>query len=244
MTSCKSYVQVYETKSTNTSVENGFYVYENDSLKITYSFWAENGLITFAIYNKLNVPLYVDWKKSSYIQNSLKLNYWEDKIITKGTSINRSYYYDGPLLYPGYAVSKSVNNSVSSSTKIERITFIPPTSNFFRTQFYILPLNNIPVDKSFRKLEIPRKDKPNKTTKIHEKTYLFENSPLIFRNYLTFSYSEGFESEFYVDNQFYISKVTKIDRKVFFKWKLDENDEWVEKSLYQKENIFFTLPSK
>ena len=63
MTSCKSSVQVYETKSTNTSVENGLSVYENDSLKITYSFWAENGLITFAIYNKLNVPLYVDWKK-------------------------------------------------------------------------------------------------------------------------------------------------------------------------------------
>lgn len=73
---CKTYVQVFDTKAKNIKVENEFYVFENDSLKITYSFWAKNGLMTFGIYNKLNKPLYIDWKKSSYIDNSVKLNYW------------------------------------------------------------------------------------------------------------------------------------------------------------------------
>ena len=64
---CKTYVQVFDTNSTNAIIENDFYVYENDTIKITYAFWHEQGLMTLGIYNKLKIPLYIDWKKSSYI---------------------------------------------------------------------------------------------------------------------------------------------------------------------------------
>lgn len=50
---CKSYVQVFNTNSSIKTNDKGFYIYENDSLKITYSFWKEKGLMTFSIFNKL-----------------------------------------------------------------------------------------------------------------------------------------------------------------------------------------------
>ncbi|MEA3447231.1 MAG: hypothetical protein U9Q98_02125, partial [Bacteroidota bacterium] len=49
----KSYIQVFETKTTNTKVEDEFYVYETDTIKVTYAFWANKGVLAFAVYNKL-----------------------------------------------------------------------------------------------------------------------------------------------------------------------------------------------
>ena len=83
LSSCGSYVQVFETKTANTKIEDEHYTFENDSIKIIYNFWKNKGLLSFSIYNKLNKPVYVDWKKSSYINNSIKRNYWEDTESTK-----------------------------------------------------------------------------------------------------------------------------------------------------------------
>ena len=60
--SCSSsYVQVFETSSKNELIKNETnYVYENDSVKITYSFWEDKGKMSFIVYNKLKKPLYID----------------------------------------------------------------------------------------------------------------------------------------------------------------------------------------
>ena len=220
---CKSYVQVFETNGTNLETENEFYVFENDSLKITYGFWTQKGLMTFVIFNKLDKPLYIDWKKSSYIDNSVKLNYWIDGEKTKSLEYYGSYYYGGPLLKTGYAVSSTKGVSVSTTVKNERITFIPPNSNYYRSKFYIFPINFFELDTKTPYKEVPRKDKPKKKTKIYEKSFSKENSPLIFRNFLTFSFSEYFEDEFYVDNEFYISDIKEMDRRHFEYIKRDES---------------------
>jgi hypothetical protein len=222
---CKSYVQVFKTNSSIETDTDGFYVYENDSLKITYSFWKAKGLMTFSIFNKLDKPLYIDWKKSSYVDNSVKLNYWVDEEKTKGLSAYGSYYYDGPLLKPGYAISSTGGTSISSTVKVERITFIPPSSNYYRSQFYILPINFFKLDTKTEFDEVPRKDIPKKSTKVYKATFTKENSPLVFRNFLTFSFSEDFESEFYVDNEFYIQQVLEMDKRHFEQYKYDETKE-------------------
>mgnify|MGYP000954995983 CR=1 FL=1 len=180
--SCKNYVQVYGTGVVNLNVENDYYVYENDSLKITYTFWNEKGLMTFAIFNKLNKPLYIDWKKSSYIDNSVKLNYWVDEVSTKSTDYYQGYYYKGPLLKPGYVISNSVGVSVSSTVKVERITFLPPKSNYYRSQFYILPNNHFLLDKNTQYKEVPRSDNPNKKTKIPINALMLREIIIVIRN--------------------------------------------------------------
>lgn len=220
---CKTYVQVFDTASPNVKVEKDFFVLENDSLKITYSFWTQKGLMTFAIFNKLDKPLYVDWKKSSYIDNSVKLNYWVDEEKNKSLEYYGSYYYDGPLIKPGYAVSRTGGASLSSSVKVERITFIPPKSNYYRSQFYIFPKAFFQLETNTPSRVVPRNDDPRKDTRIYQKTYSIESSPLIFRNFLTFSFNEDFRNEFYIDNEFYISAISEMDRRHFEYVKKDES---------------------
>ena len=209
---CKSYVQVYETKhKKNISIIDNKYVFENDTLKITYNFWNEKGLMRFTIYNKLDVPLYIDWKKSSYIDNSVKLNYWED--VESSLMSHSSYYYSGYYgNYSNYSTSKG--SSRTTKTKEERITFIPPKSNYSRAQYYILPNRLFGINESSK--EVPLNGNSKKKTKLYEKEFNNKNTPLIYRNFLTSSLTEDFESEFYIDNEFYISKVIEMDSKHFY----------------------------
>lgn len=234
---CSSYIQVIDTASTNTEKKNGNYIFENDSLKITYNFWAKKGLMTFSIYNKLETPLYVDWKKSSHIDNSVKLNYWIDKEVS--ASIHRSYYYLGPLMKPDFTYGASVGTTVTSSVKAERITFIPPSSNYFRSQFYILPISFYPLDVNIQPTLINRVDKPHKTTEVYEQLFSLENSPLIFRNFLTLSYSENFETEFYVDNEFYIKGIREMNSKGFGNLEFNDWSDFVFISPFRSGDLFY-----
>ena len=207
---CKSYVQVFETKANNISVIDDTYVYENDSLKITYNLWRERGLMKFEIFNKLNVPLYIDWRKSSYIDNDVKLNYWED--VERTNSLYASYYFYNSL----YRSRASLSASSSTMVKEERITFIPPKSKYSRSQFYILPWSFTVLNKNSPFLEKPLREGTKKTTKVYYKEFDKNNTPRVFRNFLSFSLTEDFSNEFYVDNEFYISKILEMDRDNFY----------------------------
>jgi hypothetical protein len=231
---CKSYVQVFNTNSTVDTNEEGFYVHENDSLKITYSFWKEKGLMTFSIYNKLDIPIYIDWKKSSYIDNAVKLNYWSDELKSKAMSLYSSYLYSGPLLKPGFAASATAGTTLTTTVRDERITFIPPLSYYYRSQFYVFPERFYRLDKETRFVKVPRRDRPEKTTKVYQASFTKHNSPLIFRNFLTFSLSENFETEFYIDNEFYIDEVFEMENKEFGFYKYDESKKG--RSLIRDEN--------
>lgn len=214
---CKSYVQVYNTNSSITMDREGFYIYENDSIKLTYSFWAEKGLMTFSILNKLKEPLYVDWKKSSYIDNSVKLNYWIDEEKSKAISTYSNHYYRGPNLIPGYATSISVGTSIISKVKEERVTFIPPSSHYYRSQFYIAPQIIFGLNKNSNFEDVPRNDKPEKTTRIYKAIFNIDNSPLVFRNFLTLSTTDDFKTEFYVDNEFYVNEILEMEERHFIR---------------------------
>ncbi len=242
MVGCKSYVQIFETKTTNTNIEDGFYIYETDTLKITYAFWAKKGILSFAVFNKLDKPLYIDWKKSSYIDNSNKLNYWVDEERSKSVSYYGSYFYEGPLLKPGYSINEAIGTINSSKIKIERITFIPPKSNYYRSQFYLLPLKYYKLDLKTEFTEVNRNDNPKKKTKIFEKFYSKENSPLIFRNFLAFSLTEDFNEEFYVDNEFFLSNIKEMDYRHYKYREKNTNGEFIYVRPYKKNTSFYLFP--
>ena len=75
---CASYIQVFETTSVNVPIQDGRFVYEDDSVKVVYTFWKKKGLMAFDVFNKLDVPVYIDWKKSSFVYNDYKMDYWVD----------------------------------------------------------------------------------------------------------------------------------------------------------------------
>lgn len=231
---CKTYVQVFETKADNVKTVDQTYVFENDSLSITYNLWRQKGLMQFTIYNKLNVPLYIDWRKSSYIDNAVKLNYWEDAERTN--ALNASYYFDSSL----YRTRSSLAASTSTMVKEERITFIPPKSKYARSQFYIIPQSFIVLGKNGPQTEVTLREGSKKTTKVFYKEYGKNNTPRIFRNFLTFSLTESFKEEFYVDNEFYISKILEMEQKNFYgnKAHYSRPDDGIE-TLPYKDNRYF-----
>jgi hypothetical protein len=215
------YYQLVETKTTNTKVVDDNYVFENDSIKVTYNFWLDRGILNFTIYNKLKKPLYIDWKKSSYINNSIKMNYWNDEASTKTIS----EYESSSFIFLGSRDVYSKTNGISSSltTKPEIITFVPPNSNYTRKQFYLTPKSfiKIPVN-SYRIEKIPAFNDPEKQATLYVKDFQKDESPLVFRNFITFSFSDKFDQEFYLDHEFYISRVTKMEKKQLGKYKVDK----------------------
>ena len=54
-------------------------------------------------------PLYIDWKKSSFIDNSNKRNYWIDEEKTDAKVYYGSYYYKGAPIKPGTIVNEGVS---------------------------------------------------------------------------------------------------------------------------------------
>lgn len=203
---CKTYVQVFETKSKNTITENNFYVFENDSLKITYDFWENRGLLKFSVFNKLEKPIYIDWKKSSLIYNDMKINYWTDEEIQKSYS---NFYYSSNY-YSGFSFGSGSSIQTTTISRDERITFIPPKSTYIKNTFYIVPNRQFMVRDYTLNKSVENEFKKGKMMNILEKEFGESDSPFNFRNFITFSLSEDIKEEFYVDNQFYLSKIQKV----------------------------------
>lgn len=199
-------IQIFETQTNNTKLKEDYYVYETDTVRISYNFWAKNGVVEMEIYNKLDKPIYVDWKSSAFIYNGTKLNYWEDETISNSTGIYGGYFYKGPLTSQlGAHVSTTVTQ------KPEKITFIPPNSNYYRSQFYLMPISYYELSLNTQSVVVPRKDNPKKMTTVYSQDFSSENSPLKFRNFLAFSLFENCTSLFYTDNGFYLSAIKEMD---------------------------------
>ncbi|HON55464.1 MAG TPA: hypothetical protein PLJ38_00445 [bacterium] len=68
-------LEVVELQEDNSKIYKNFYVYDDDRVSVYYDFWAEDGQIYFYIYNKLNIPVYIDWQQSYFKFNDKKYYY-------------------------------------------------------------------------------------------------------------------------------------------------------------------------
>ncbi len=63
LSSCnKQMIQLAHLKPIGTKIseeKNGF-VFENDTVRISYFFWAHHGKFEFTIENKMTTPIYID----------------------------------------------------------------------------------------------------------------------------------------------------------------------------------------
>ena len=170
--------------SKNVPQKNSIFISENDMVKITYHFWADNGIMNFDIYNKTNDPIYFDWKNSAFIPNDQMVSYWQDVTNTVGVSSSSSSW-----LYSGVISSRGVTKSVRQ----ERIGVIPPHSLITKNDFRLV--------KDYADLPNPG-------------NYSEANSFLNYRNYLMFSTNEKFEGKaLTIDNKFFISNIKMIKYK-------------------------------
>lgn len=156
--SCVS-MKVAQVEADNLKQSSSGYVFENDSLRITYRFWNMNGRMQYDIYNKLNKPLYIDWKTSAYIPNDRMISYWRDE--TNMESVSSAYYW-GAGIASGSAKAKAV--------RMERIAVMPPRSMITQNSFRILKSHtDIPTSGQFNQDNSPFKFRNYVTISDNEK---------------------------------------------------------------------------
>lgn len=78
------YVQYYKVESINTTQRENEFIFENDTVRITYSFWSNGGVMAFTVFNKLDKPLYIDWQRSALIINADNNFYFNDSMANEG----------------------------------------------------------------------------------------------------------------------------------------------------------------
>lgn len=204
----KSVVQVYRVAkaSENFKENSSQHIFENDTIRITYHFWGNRGAFDFSIYNKSTKPIYIDWKSSFFIVNSEKLNYWRDEVLTQ----TKTEYYKRN--YNGYYTSNNPFSTVKTqsafSYKPERITVIPPSSFYSRQSFSLLP-----AQAGFHKM-LSDSMKKRRNAVITD-SFTESNSPFLYRNFLSISFSEKTGDFFYVDNAFFVKSIVEVPKSKF-----------------------------
>ena len=215
-------IRLTETESIgkNTAVDG---VSENDDIRISYDFWGEHGLMYYTIYNKSKKAIYIDWKKSVYIHNQWKNDYWVEKTTSESFTI--------PI---GDAESRSFKN-VMSSVVAERITFLPPDCYIsvpvtfeilnhlnrkqqihnYREKKVIAISDNLKWDEKAKKEAIAKAGGKG-VFKAYTLNYTKEESPYRFRNFITYSTDEKFATEKTFDNEFYVKRFIQMRSMRFF----------------------------
>ncbi len=246
--------QVLETTSPDTKVNNDNFVFENSEVKINYNFWSNGGSISFFIFNKLDEPIYIDWNKSHLVYNGSSYEYWFDSEETKSfysSATQTNSYTFGQAIVDIITNESTINGTadsysrtstsrnkigVASSTKFKpkQIIHIPPKSGIQVSKFSISKSPYYDCDFNL-KLIISRKE-------INTASYSKDDSPLKFRNYLTYSLKESFETSKVVNNEFYISKIDNMNQYAF--QGKSYNEEYCKQNGYRTKKRVFEYPYK
>ncbi|HPG30132.1 MAG TPA: hypothetical protein PKY81_10450 [bacterium] len=241
--SCASKMQLIEVKNESIILKDDKYLYQDINVDIGYDFWGKNGIMQFYVFNKSNKPIYIDWKKSSFVYNDIKQSYWFDKDELKTNSYEKKYY-------DSFFKTINTNSKLYGSIyRPERISFIPPLSTIYNPLPYKILFNQLDMKNAIPVTilsPILSEKTKNKLIKVLRKNFDNKNSPVIFRNFLTLSFKENFEEEFYIDSTFWISEINLIDECYFSDQRqiknYDENKEdiYYEKSILRKPNKFYS----
>ena len=210
VSSCSKVLRVYQVESPKLSEKDERYVYEDDTVKVVYDFWYEDGIMLFAMENKLDKAITIDWKKSHFSLNGLVYPYWRDvaRISTSGTANTWGSTYNRNF----WGFTSFSSSSVAS--RDSKTSLISPNSWIQRGDYTIIGTYINQVDSKLKYLEqqqAPRSELkrtqaeyyngPLLTQLPNTERFSANESPLTFRNYLTYSI-EGDNKEAVVDNTF------------------------------------------
>jgi hypothetical protein len=197
LSSCSRYQ--YSTISSNLkqNQRQEFYT-ENDSFKVVYNFNGYDGPVQISVHNKVNKPLFVDWKKSAVIIDGRSNSFWRDQATISGETQHYQVQWTEWLA--------SANGSVSATmSRPDQFSFVPPQSY---TQVSMINL----------KREIFKFKRPKRPTAVNLYTetgtvnmlaYYFDddNSPLRYKTYLTLSYQPDLTQPIELQHDFWVSEV-------------------------------------
>jgi hypothetical protein len=210
-------LQVVDLGCTDCSGNKEYFMTESDKLRIEYYFWNQNGIMGLVIKNKTARPIYIDWKKCSFIVGDLKNDYWSESFIMTSSALSESRYNQTTKRME----MKSQEYAIVT-TKPERITFIPPKAMIIVGHFELRNRGISVKTKVYVKkhnMVFTVKEKISNTTYIKPEDFQYwtaefssTDSPFLFRSFITYMLEENSTKEYYIDNQFYAKKVWEIPK--------------------------------
>lgn len=197
MTGCLQYQFATVSGNMNETALNE-HLLENDTLIVKYVFHGANCPVTITIVNKLDIPLYVDWRRSAVIVNNESFSYWND-IGTFRATANTSQVWWTSSINTAHADIKG------EIARNEPVSFIPPASYKERTP---VVLNPDYVTLKGRKAEhrdlLTIGQQPVSGLQYE---YFKEDSPFRYRSYLTVSTDPDFKRSHVYENEFWVSEL-------------------------------------
>lgn len=184
ITSCSKYQYYTLSSDTTPKDEKHHFLAENDTCRISYDFTGANGPITISVYNKTDRPLQIDWKRSALILGDSSVAFFDPQIS-----------FNGEIERNRYAINQDITGTV---TPPESLDFIPPRSGITKQRKY--------VRARFTELAGQSQEIRTYRQKLKLQKFTNENSPLVFRIYLTLV-SGG--NSFYIDNRFFASEIVE-----------------------------------
>jgi hypothetical protein len=164
---------------------------ENDSVSISYKF--SGGLVSVQIYNKLEIPLFVDWQQSS--------------LILQGHSISESSQASQINADISSANWKSNNGLSLGSASLDGTISQTPQYSFIPPKAFVVsfPIKVIDGYVNLNSAASQRSHYGEVTFKFQ--TFTAETSPLSFRTYLTISTEKDFKNSTHFDHFFWVSRI-------------------------------------
>jgi len=206
LASCSKYqINTVSSTTTKKDLNSGDFVFENDTLAIVYRFNGQNAPLRVQIKNKLNDPLYIDWKRSSLIVKDQAINYMGN-IIKIGGSFESS---KDPLFSN---LNYRTGTLDASATLPEESSFIPPHAMIDKVLLNVTD-NFLSVSDDMFQKRLAYSKKGDESFYVKSAAFTKDNSPLVFRSYLTIYIDKGKESKMIPSQQeFYISESIQTAR--------------------------------
>jgi hypothetical protein len=192
-TGCVTYQ--YATVSSSVKHEDSkIFVVENDTARIMYDFSGEQGPVKISVYNKLKVPLYIDWSKSALIVEDVRKSY-----SNKNSSLAAELNGTETRWMNSTSQNATIKGTITSS---DASGFIPPQAWARECQLSLSP--------DFFLLPAPATKHDKKRVNgiiVKSFSYSQEQSPFTFRSFLTLSSNPDFSSPIHFDHEFWVSEI-------------------------------------
>ena len=208
MTSCLQYQFATVSSNMKETLLNE-HVLENDTLIVKYVFEGANCPVTIYVENKLDIPLYVDWKRSAVIVNDESFSYWNDIGKFQATASTFQVRWTNSM-------ATSHSDITGEITRNEPVSFIPPASYKQMTPVVLNPDFITLTGRKADHRDLLTIDQQSVSGLQYE--YFKEDSPFRYRSYLMVSTDRDFKNSQLYESEFWISDLfqTFVSPKLFY----------------------------
>ncbi|WP_134088405.1 hypothetical protein [Olivibacter sp. XZL3] len=207
LSSCSTYyVSKLNSPDLGKNEETGVFTFENDSVRIAYNFFGEDAPVTIDVFNKMDVPLYIDWQRSALIVGDQATSYMGDNLVINGRTSSSNYrtVYD-------WRQSRGEGTFDGTATIPRGLTFVPPKAKVEQTKLKLANLFYEGIaDSSYQSAALATTEGTVKKIKVRD--YSQENTPLAFRSYLTLYVQDNTDKPrpMIFEQKFYVDQITKL----------------------------------